>query len=220
MPIKWIRILIKNILPPILTNTYIILRDLQRNNLGVLFDGNDRVFKTLVEKAKVYAEYGTGKSTLWVLENTDAEVVTVDSNSHWIDFVKKKLGSPKRFHGIHVDVGELENWGRPTGYSKRDNFKRYTDVLWEDDIKPDMVLIDGRFRVCCFLTSIKYGNTGTKIVFDDYYSDRRNIYHIVEEFITPNLRHGRQAIFEIPAKDGIDMETLDQYIASFRLVMD
>ena len=92
--------------------------------------------------------------------------------------------------------------------------------MWEDDIKPDMVLIDGRFRVCCFLTSIKYGNTGTKIVFDDYYSDRRNIYHIVEEFITPNLRHGRQAIFEIPAKDGIDMETLDQYIASFRLVMD
>ena len=41
-------------------------------------------------------------------------------------------------------------------------------TFFENKLVPDLILIDGRFRVCCFLSSLKYGNVGTKILFDDY----------------------------------------------------
>ena len=37
-------------------------------------------------------------------------------------------------------------------------------IVWLDDC----VLVDGRFRVCCFLTSLKNAEQGTRIIFDDY----------------------------------------------------
>jgi hypothetical protein len=83
----------------------------------------------------------------------------------------------------HVDIGEVKDWGYPASYEKRENFQAYTDFLWVHDDKPDMVLVDGRFRVCCFLTTLLNANPGTVIIFDDY--TNRQIYHVVEEIVRP-----------------------------------
>jgi hypothetical protein len=40
---------------------------------GVLFEGSDRCFKEIVSRVRVYAEYGMGKSTVWVLQHTECE---------------------------------------------------------------------------------------------------------------------------------------------------
>ena len=115
-----------------------------------------------------------------------------------------------------VDVGEVADWGKPQSYAQRHNFSLYANWFWESEVSPDLVLIDGRFRVLCFLTSLKFAPAGTKIIFDDY--SNRPFYHVAEEF-TPILdRCGRQVLFEAThqAKELIN----DDVLLSFQNVID
>ena len=117
-----------------------------------------------------------------------------------------------------VDLGEVLSWGYPKDYSKRDNISEYLDFIWKQSRKPDLVLIDGRFRVASFLTTLKHCELGTTIIFDDYL--KRSHYHIVEEMVLPIHLHGRQAIFKIESKDDIDFKLLDELLEKFMYVMD
>jgi hypothetical protein len=63
--------------------------------------------------------------------------------------------------------------------------------------QPDLILIDGRFHIACFLASILLAKPGTIILFDDYF-DRPN-YHVVEKYIKPSAKAGRMAEFILNA---------------------
>ena len=47
-----------------------------------LFDGDDYLFKKYVKNCDIYFEYGVGKSTNYVIENTKAKIVAVDSDGN------------------------------------------------------------------------------------------------------------------------------------------
>ena len=47
---------------------------------NILFDGDDSLFKDELSKVGVYGEYGCGKSTKWVLDNTSSKVISVDTS--------------------------------------------------------------------------------------------------------------------------------------------
>jgi len=61
------------------------------------------------------------------------------------------------------------------------------------------VLIDGRFRVACFLCTVMHTSPDTVIIFDDY-ADRPPD-HVVEEVIAPVEVNERQAEFVSPHAD-------------------
>jgi len=61
----------------------------------------------------------------------------------------------------------------------------------------DVILIDGRFRVSCFLYSLINAKKDSIIIFDDYLN--RPWYHIVEDVIPLYDKCGRQAVFKVPA---------------------
>jgi hypothetical protein len=65
-------------------------------------------------------------------------------------------------------------------------------------------MIDGRFRVACFLTSLIYAQPQTVILFDDY--EDRPVYHVVEKHLKPVLMAGRMAKFIVP--DGVDIKNV------------
>ena len=98
------------------------------------------------------------------------------------------------------------------------NFPDYTDYIWKQSEKPTLVLIDGRFRVCCFLTSLKFAEAGTKIIFDDYVN--RPYYHFIEKYVSRINECGRQCLFIVPSKIKIDIDSLNKDIDAFRFVMD
>lgn len=160
-----------------------------------LFDGDDALFKDAIQTALVYGEYGVGASTIWVARNYDIPMISVDSSSEWLDLVRKKIPQNK-WTAKHVDVGPLADWGTPQTHSLRANYKYYPRALWQSKVDPDLVLVDGRFRVACFLTCLLEAKPGTKIIFDDYV-DRPN-YHLVEEFCQPCRRSVRQVLFVVP----------------------
>lgn len=185
-----------------------------------LFDGDDALFKSLLMDAKVYGEYGCGASTQWVLSNTNANVYSVDTSKVWVEKLLKKFDfeTLKRAAIHHVDLGDVGDWGRPLTDDRKDDFHLYTNWLWRHVAKPDTILIDGRFRVCCFLTSLKFAAVGTRILFDDYTNRQR--YHVVEEFVKKEAVCGRLALFIVPEKGTINYKALEENINIYRNNMD
>lgn len=114
----------------------------------------------------------------------------VDTSREWVESVVEQVGHDPRLDAVHVDVGETGDWGTPLTYDHRDNFPVYAQSIWERDVDPDLVLVDGRFRVLCFLHSLLRARPGTHILFDDYVD--RPHYHVVEEILPPVTRNARQ----------------------------
>ncbi len=210
------RKIFKSFLPFILRLLYLKLRGLNNN---YLFDGDDSLFKKEVSNSKVYGEYGCGKSTKWTIKNTDCIVLSVDTSNAWIKKIETELSNWKlRLKIHHCDLGTLAKWGTPVSYEKKELFPNYTDFLWKQPEKPDTVLIDGRFRVCCFLTTLKLADEGTRIIFDDYIN--RPHYHFIEKYVPRITVCGRQCLFIVPPKYNLDINELSKDIESFRFVMD
>lgn len=185
---------------------------------SVLFSRNDALFKRVLKNVKIYGEYGCGKSTLWVLQNTTAQVISVDTSTYWINEVSKdNVKNNARLMIKYVDLGDVGDYGYPIDYSESDFFNLYTDFLWHQDEKPSVVLIDGRFRVCCFLTSLKFADEGTHIIFDDYMN--RPEYHIVEKYVERAEHCGRLCLFIVPSPQEINLDSLEKDINNFRYVM-
>ena len=190
-----------------------------KSEFDILFDGDESLFKKFLFLSKIYGEYGCGSSTNWVLSNCYAIVYSVDTSIKWVEDISlKNIKYKNKLNLKHIDLGDVGEWGRPINYSKRDKFINYTNWIWEQRKKPDTVLIDGRFRVCCFLTSLMLADEGTKIIFDDYIN--RPSYHIIENYVKREEIFGRQCLFLVPKKDKLDIEKLKIDIKNFRYVMD
>ena len=209
--------ILREITPPVLLRAIrAVVPRSENDDPDQLFGGNDAMFKEHVLDAKCYAEYGAGKSTVWVANNTNAHIIAADTDTRWLKSVEAKIDR-ENIHYVWTDCGEIANWGRPRSYAKRQNFMTYAKSVWGKDIKPDLVLIDGRFRVLCFLNSVALASPGTKIIFDDY-SDRPQ-YHIVEEVLKPMQQHDRQVLFEVPEKSDLDLPKINTLIEKFEYVM-
>jgi hypothetical protein len=166
----------------------------------VIFDGDDGLFKALLPSIDNYFEYGCGKSTEYVYKFSNANIYSVDTSKEWAGKIQNlsKGSEDNRLNVKWVDVGQVGDWGTPVSFEKRQNFPEYANWFWGLGVDPDLVVIDGRFRVYCFLTSIKFAPVGTKIIFDDYKD--RPFYHIAEEFLSIVDRCGRQALFEVDSR--------------------
>lgn len=188
------------------------------NIKGPLFGGDDGAFRELLMGSKIYAEYGSGRSTIWVHSNTECKIYSVESDNKWASAVCEVIGLSDRLELHLANIGPVGGSGRPVSYQFAENFKDYTDWIWMKDISPDLVLIDGRFRVCCFLTSLMNAREGTKIVFDDY--EDRPHYHFVERHLSYDCLYGRQALFTVPCKDNLDHSAIAHDRERFAFVME
>lgn len=180
-----------------------------------LLNGDNVLFKKLLEEAKYYGEYGVGSTTIHALKR-EKKIIAVDSSYAWINEVSKSVRNGSTADLKYVNLGKVEDWGYPLGYTKKENFKLYRNYIWEKAEKPDLVMIDGRFRVACFLTSLRYANLKTKIYFDDYLT--RPFYHEVEEFEVPIEETTRAAVFIV--NGSYDNEKLDYLIDKFEYVFN
>lgn len=153
-------------------------------------------------KAETILEYGSGGSTI-LAASLGKKIISVESSSTWL---LELIGSaaeqelPGKIIPLYVDVGPTGDWGKPKDESKWKNWLNYPRLPWQycqqNRIDPDLVLIDGRFRVACFLATCAYVQKETTVLFDDY--EERPHYHIVEKsFEKIDVIDGRMAVFKI-----------------------
>lgn len=169
------------------------------NNLPSMDSEGLNCFKEAISKSSVYLEYGCGGSTIYASEQENIKsIISVDTDKAWIEKVKENtFSSSAEILLNHCNLGEVGSWGWPINNDKIASFWEYSTLPWTvskaQNLKPDTILVDGRFRVSSFLYSLLTSSLGTVILFDDYY-DRPN-YFLVEAFTQPPIRHGRMAMF-------------------------
>lgn len=163
-------------------------------------EGLERLSARLAD-VDCFLEYGAGGSTVLAAEMGVSTIYSVESDRGFLDAVKGAVcetASSVELIDHHVDIGATAEWGNPKDSSQAANWPLYASSIWSkilelDSRQPDLVLIDGRFRVACFLATLHFAKPGTTILFDDYH-DRQH-YHVVEKYLKPIARFGRMAEF-------------------------
>lgn len=183
-------------------------------------------FTQALAGASSYVEFGSGGST-YLAARQGIPFVSVDSDRYFMDAVRRQivedgLHDPEnqRFH--HVDIGLTKKWGHPVMFlppsvARRERFRSYSDFP-ETPRTPDLVLVDGRFRVACALKALRALATheGWTLLIDDYL--KRPGYRVVEDFGVLDQMVGRMAVFR-----GLrvqDMASLDAAIREHELDPD
>ena len=174
-------------------------------------------FIELVREARCYLEYGTGGTTISARRAGLKTLVAVESDPQWLEAVRRKLdegGGTEGCHLMHVDIGPTGDWGYPTTDAYWKRYANYPLDVWnyckESGLAPDVILIDGRFRVACFLATLLFAPPGSSVLFDDYLD--RPHYHIVEKFVCPYQTHDRLAEFHldtVQSRDTIWLALMD-----------
>lgn len=144
-------------------------------------------------------EYGSGGSTVLAAELC-GDVVSVESDAAWAARMQAWfLAHPAkaRLRIEHVDIGPTKEWGYPSDDSAFRKWPDYALKVWDrgDLSHPDVVLVDGRFRLACFLTVAYRITRPVTLFFDDYVP--RQAYHKAAEVQPPSQIIGRMARFDM-----------------------
>jgi hypothetical protein len=149
--------------------------------------------------AGVVLEYGSGGSTVMAAE-LGANVFSVESDPDWAAMMQGwfKANSVKgKVQIVHADIGPTRDWGHPETTAQFRKWPDYALKVWDlmGPLHPDVVLIDGRFRLGCFLTTAYRITRPVTLFFDDY--TPRDGYHKAEEICRPAAVIGRMARFDL-----------------------
>jgi hypothetical protein len=151
------------------------------------------------EDADCILEYGAGGSTVLAAE-LGRRVFTVESDADWVARLERWFAVHVPAGEValhHADIGPTRDWGHPVDEAAVKRWPSYALSVWDraDFGHPDVVLVDGRFRVACLLATAFRIRRPVTVLFDDY--GRRKHYHAVEELLRPAAMIGRMARFEL-----------------------
>lgn len=150
--------------------------------------------------ARVILEYGSGGSTEAASQMADKYVMSVENDADWARKLRSRIATKGPRSAVIVqtiDLGPTGDWGRLINDHKWRKFHLYSNAVWDAPYfrHPDIVLIDGRFRLACFMTVLLRAERPLVVLFDDYVS--RPKYHLVERIVAPTRIIGRMAEFAI-----------------------
>jgi hypothetical protein len=182
------------------------------------------VFCRMLENCRRYLEYGSGGSTV-LAARLNKPFTSADTDQYFLMAVQRRIGSlgPDQ-HLVHADIGWTKPYGYPlftTALSWRvKKWRAYGEYPWryvEDGFLPDLVMIDGRFRVAAALTScLHLANAPESRILVDDYSDRV-FYHEIEAYARLVGVAGRMAIFQpLAGTSPAIEEAIDRYSLDWR----
>lgn len=187
-------------------------------------------FIETLKQSRGYLEFGSGGSTI-LASQLGKSFVTIESDPYFLRSVAAQIRAngveldPSRQSLVPVSIGLTEAWGVPV-FQKRTaarlaRWKQYVTAAWDrggSDFCPDLILVDGRFRVACALEAARQlrDRADWTLLIDDY--AERPHYWVVEEFLDKVEMVGRMAVF----RGRTDLETerlekvIEQQIGDFR----
>ena len=164
-----------------------------------------RFLHEVLSKADAYLEFGIGNSTLFALDHKNLGCVKgIESSKPWIEMVARDPSisaavAKGRLELVHVNIGPTRSLGYPEGDSDKVKWKDYSSQTFSScgqAAQHRVVLVDGRFRVACFLKMLNSmapeDLKRTQILIHDY--DRQK-YHVVEQFAELVEKRERLALF-------------------------
>jgi hypothetical protein len=156
------------------------------------------LFTTFVSRATNYVEFGAGGSTCVAAPVVKKSIVSVDSSKEWLQKVADICAAhptwtqPKL---VYADIGPIGAWGKPTDPDTKDRWPSYHEKVWEipGTSDADLYMVDGRFRVACFMQCLLHARTGVHIAVHDF--TLRPDYAIISEVADQIASSGTLAVF-------------------------
>jgi hypothetical protein len=168
----------------------------------------ENCYEHLLSQSKSVVEYGIGGSTLMALNQRGVtKLVSVESDPCWVaDVSQVSVVSSAISRGIariiHVDIGAVGDWGKPIDEEKIDQWFKYPAAPWVHIDHPDLIFVDGRFRVACIIESAMKAQPHTLIAVHDFWN--RPQYHVVLPFLEWHQSRGTLGVFR--ARPGLNRE--------------
>ena len=175
----------------------------------------------LAQSSDCVVEYGSGESTVLLAEK-GCTVISVETSWNYYLRITERLEGPiveGRVHCVYANVGTVDQWGSPIDTSPRAAFLRYPLQPWVQierrELNPRLVVLDGRFRLACFVTSFFRAPLGALILINDFYS--RNDYQLINHFAQESQRVGDLAVFEVTeeGRKMLDADLMLSFSSSF-----
>tara|TARA_Y100000310_G_C20593484_1_gene769305 strand:+ start:161 stop:778 length:618 start_codon:yes stop_codon:yes gene_type:complete len=178
-------------------------------------------FSSRIIKSKEYFEYGLGGSTLYAFDFSDAKISGVDTSKEWIKDVSteiekslmydlindktRKINNDIRADLRHIDLGPVGKWGRVKNWKKDDQqkFYKYSKSIFDFETNPDLIFIDGRWRVACAAQAVLFSldkNISPIIMLHDA---ERKQYAPVWDILEPIKRVDRLQLFKLKKENDI-----------------
>jgi hypothetical protein len=147
-------------------------------------DDECRLFKSILTCSRRYLEFGCGGSTCVAASVIKESIISVDTSLEWIDKVRQTCeseASPIQPALVHIDIGPTSDWGQPSDPSTRERWPDYHRAIWarSGSSDADLYMIDGRFRVACFMQILLHSRADALIMIHDF--NFRSGYHVVRE---------------------------------------
>ncbi len=163
-------------------------------------DAEAAMLRAAYAQADVVLEYGSGGSTVMAAE-MGKPVTSVESDQNWAQMMRDWFAANMPTAQVDIiwsDIGPTKEWGRPVDDTKWKSFARYPLDVWDgpEFTHPDVVLVDGRFRMGCALATAFRISRPIPLYYDDY--TNRTRHHQIETFLgAPAQIAGRMARFDL-----------------------
>ena len=149
---------------------------------------SDKYFQNSLIKSKFYFEYGSGSSSLLAVK-LKKKFISIETDKSFYSLINKLI--PKKYKNSikYVNYGPTKYDAIPiipTFFIKKKIYQYaffLENVTNYKKIFPDLILIDGRFRVMICLSMLYLqikNNVKSKIILDDY--KNRTHYKVLKEF--------------------------------------
>jgi hypothetical protein len=162
-------------------------------------DDERKVFESILRCARSYLEFGSGGSTYVAASLVTGSVLSIDSSLEWLDKVRQACESSAGFTQptlVHVDIGPTIEWGHPSGSAARERWPNYHRNIWtrSESSDADVYMVDGRFRVACFMQILLHSRRDALIMIHDF--NFRHEYHVVRDVAREIAVAGSLSLFQ------------------------
>ncbi len=138
-----------------------------------------------------YYEFGSGGSTAAAIAAPNVQkIVSMESDTAFYESTAAALVSEK-CERVLVEVGCRNNWGNPEKGYDGSLYFTHIDSLSE---VPDLILVDGRWRVACALHAWQKMGAESVLLFDDFVG--RQFYYVVLPYFETLQTVGRIVVLK------------------------
>lgn len=158
-----------------------------------------------MSRATHYAEFGSGGSTCLACKFPNLRsIVSVESDHA---FQQKVQAMCPRADVRWINIGKTGDYGHPIGTASKHLWRDYSTA---DVGRPDLILIDGRFRVACGIQCcLKYPDA--IIMIHDF--AHRTEYHLLLQFL--DVFSSTDSLVVARVKPGLDKAALEDSFERF-----
>ena len=138
-------------------------------------------FLDKLKRSKFYFEYGSGSSTL-AANDFNKKFISIELDKKYYFEVKKRI---KNDQVKFFNIGPVGEFSYPILKLKKKivSYINSIDIYFNNKDYPDLILVDGRFRIACCLNILRHvqkKSLKVLILLDDY--EKRESYKILNKF--------------------------------------